>query len=92
MSTDNLIVLAGSLVILAWVFWPYRRKKNKQSLFVFCPDCRAELCAQTDAFQSDDDRGIRYICQCCGYESWWNFDIIPGAIQMTGPSGKIMKQ
>jgi len=55
----------------------------KQMTFVWC-DCGCELCA-TGSFVSDDWRGVNYKCIECKKESWWNFDVIPGAVSMEGP-------
>lgn len=46
-----------------------------QTLRCYCPECRAELCAQESAFQGYCDLGlVQFRCERCGKASQWNFD------------------
>lgn len=51
-----------------WLF----KKKPKQTLWVWCPWCRKDLCS-SNSFVKDTDY-VYYKCTNCGYESKWDFD------------------
>lgn len=54
------------------------RKKEKQTTFCYCPNCKNELIS-SDSFISDEDV-VTYKCVKCGIVSEWNFDAAPAPI------------
>lgn len=59
------------------------KKKSNQTTFVYC-ECGSEMCSDesfiSDTYDENNNNHVRYICQKCGKESDWNFDIMPGPI------------
>lgn len=51
--------------------WPFK-KKTKQTLWVFCPGCKNDLCSN-GSFKKDTDY-VYYKCTVCQRESKWDFD------------------
>jgi len=49
------------------------RGTPKQSTFCYCPNCRRDLCGQSDAFKDDDGAVVSYSCRC-GTHSRWLFN------------------
>jgi len=47
-------------------------KKKKQTLWVYCPNCKVDLCSN-DSFVKDTDF-VYYKCKSCGHEIRWDFD------------------
>lgn len=48
------------------------RKKEKQTTFCYCKNCKNELIS-SDSFVSDEDV-VTYKCVKCGMISEWDFD------------------
>jgi hypothetical protein len=49
-----------------------RRKKPKQTCFVYCPRCHNEL-VSSNSFVEDKDGIVKYECDKCGKISFWDF-------------------
>lgn len=58
-----------------------RKKKEKQTTFVYCK-CNNELIS-SDSFVSDNLDGVKYECSDCGRKSVWNFDLFPFPVDIT---------
>lgn len=48
------------------------RTKSKQTLFVYCPGCKRDLCSNGSFVK--DEEFVEYKCTNCGRESRWDFD------------------
>lgn len=59
-------------VMLSIVAYLIGKKKNKQTTFVYCPNCDNELIS-SDSFVKDEDF-VYYKCSECDIESIWDFD------------------
>lgn len=49
-----------------------KRRKYKQTCFVYCPKCRNEL-VSSNSFIEDKDGIVKYKCDKCGNISFWDF-------------------
>lgn len=56
-------------------------RKPKQVTWVYCPNCKVDLCSAPHvAFVDPDADGlVRYACQC-GEVSQWDFDLAPAPV------------
>lgn len=54
------------------MFKIFKKKKEKQTTFCYCPVCKNELIS-SDSFVSDKEV-VTYKCTKCGIVSEWDFD------------------
>jgi Zn-finger protein len=51
----------------------FKPKKALQTVFVYCPMCKLELCKNGQLI-SDDRLGVKFSCKRCNCTSKWDFD------------------
>jgi hypothetical protein len=72
--------VVAALVISLAVAAVTRKRKPKQSTFIYC-GCGNELCSSgsfiSDTYDERGDNHVRYKCSTCGEETDYNFDIAP---------------
>ncbi len=55
--------------------------KSPQLTFIYCSNCRNELCSSnsfiSDTYDENGDNHVLYKCSSCGEEYDYNFDIAP---------------
>lgn len=55
---------------MKWRLW---KRRPRQTTWVYCPQCKVDLCTQTGTTYTDTDL-VRYVCGNCGKRSCWMFD------------------
>jgi hypothetical protein len=61
-----------SLGLFGRIVAKFKKKKTNQTLWVFCPGCKHDLCSN-GSFVKDEDF-VYYKCTNCDRESRWDFD------------------
>lgn len=82
------VYLCALLVLLGVglnINYKYQNRKNKQRTWVFCPECKVDLCSNDSLIYDDEE--VVYKCKDCGNVSFWNFDIAPVAVLIRSDNG-----
>lgn len=51
----------------------FKKKKNNQTTFCYCPKCRNELIS-SNSFDKEDGYYTYFKCKKCNYYSMWDFN------------------
>lgn len=69
---DNPSTAATPLNLFGRIVAKIKRKKIKQTLWVYCPGCKEDLCSNGSFVK--DEEFVEYKCTNCGRDSRWDFD------------------
>ena len=69
---DNPSTAATPLSLFGRIVAKIKIKKIKQTLRVYCPGCKEDLCSNGSFVK--DEEFVEYKCTNCGRDSRWDFD------------------
>jgi len=62
----------GCFICYKIMDYKYKKEKQKQRTYVYCPKCDNELIKNGNLIKDTDF--VYFKCSKCGYESKWDFD------------------